>query len=138
MIHSIFTLYSDDIRQEVGNKLTYVGTYTGSMHVTKIPSTLSKICATVFCVHDKDQPPKEIGIEVFLGDDTIANATFSPEEMPTNGNATNDHPGVIQANFVFSPLEISEPKAIRVKVNADGEVHYGLPLNIIQADQAKP
>lgn len=135
MIHSVFTLYSDDIRQEVGHKFTYVGSYNGSMQVTKLPVTLSKICTTVFCLHDKDQPPREISIEVFLGDETIANATFSPEEIPTNANTTDDHPGVIQANFVFSPLEISEPKAIRVKVVADGTVHHGLPLNIIQADQ---
>lgn len=137
MIRSIFTLYSDDIRQEIGNKFTYVGTYSGSMHVTKIPITLPRLCTTVFCTHDKDKPIKNIEIEVFLGDDVIANSSFSPEEMPVNGNATDDHPGVIQANFVFSPLEISEPKAVRVKITADGEIFYGLPLNIIEAAQAQ-
>lgn len=46
-----YTIICDDIRQEIGNKLTFVGTYQDLIIVSKLPYTFPKLC---FFVQYKD------------------------------------------------------------------------------------
>lgn len=46
-----YTIICDDIRQEIGNKLTFVGTYQNLIIVSKLPYTFPKLC---FFVQYKD------------------------------------------------------------------------------------
>jgi hypothetical protein len=38
------TLFCDDIRHEVGGKLSYIGVYSGGLFVRAFPVTLPKLC----------------------------------------------------------------------------------------------
>ena len=42
-----YSIICDDIRQEIGNKLTLVGTYNGLIIVPKLPYTIPKLCIFV-------------------------------------------------------------------------------------------
>lgn len=43
-----YTIFSDDVRYEMGSKLTYVGVYGGDMIVgAEPPVTLSQLCVTI-------------------------------------------------------------------------------------------
>lgn len=46
-----YSIICDDIRQEIGNKLTFVGTYQDQIIVSKLPYTFPKLC---FFVQYKD------------------------------------------------------------------------------------
>ena len=46
-----YSIICDDIRQEIGNKLTFVGTYQDLIFVPKLPFTFPKLC---FFVQYKD------------------------------------------------------------------------------------
>ena len=46
-----YSIICDDIRQEIGNKLTFVGTYQDLIIVPKLPYTFPKLC---FFVQYKD------------------------------------------------------------------------------------
>ncbi len=42
-----YTIFCDDLRQEVGNKVSYMGVYQGMMFVPAFPVALPKLCAAV-------------------------------------------------------------------------------------------
>jgi hypothetical protein len=136
MSRSVFTLFSDDIRQEVGGKITYVGTYTGSMQVPEFPATLPKFCISVFCCFDSEKPIASLHMKVLLGEQVLADEKFSPNDQPSKHerNMDTEHPEVVQANLFFTPLQIPEPCSLRVEVNADGENLQVFPFKISTMD----
>lgn len=136
MSRSVFTIFCDDIRQEMGGKITYVGTYTGSMQVPKFPTMLPKFCISVFCCFDSKEPIQSLHMKVSLGDQILAEEQFSPNDQPSKHerNMDMEHPEVVQANLMFSPLQVLEPCNLRVEVNADGEDLQVFPFKISASD----
>ncbi|WP_157033079.1 DUF6941 family protein [Halomonas sp. S2151] len=135
MKRSLFNIYSDDIRQEVGDKLTFVGTYTNFLEVSEFPTTLPRLCLAVFCSFDREEPIKRLTIEVFLGEEKIAQTEFIPDELPQVGKNLEGSPGVLQGNLVFSPLHLKEPCVMSLVVTADEYELRGIPLDINLSSQ---
>ena len=44
MNRQVFTTFCDDIRQEIGGKLSYMGVYSSDLYVGGFPITLPKFC----------------------------------------------------------------------------------------------
>jgi hypothetical protein len=50
------TIFCDDIRHEVGGKLSYIGVYSGRLLVPGFPLSLPKLCVAVRAVAPRAQP----------------------------------------------------------------------------------
>lgn len=145
MIRFAHATYCDDIRQELGGKLTLVGVYGGSLLVPSFPVILPKLCLVLQIVTSADSPLKELKIRVRKDESIIAEGELEVgdlqagfEAVATDSDETAaeaDSRFIISAHFVFSPIKFDEPGAIRVRVETEnGE----LKANALRIRQAKP
>lgn len=131
-----FTLFCDDIRQEVDGKLTYIGVYSADMVVhVPFPVTLPKFAFGITFLQHKRIFDPNIGLRIFLPGDL-------PNEASIQGNLSEKaegsigagldaqerlrHPSVrrdpedeqvvvLHANAILGGLIIKEPGKIRVR-----------------------
>ena len=66
MTRYVHATYCDDIRQEVGGKLTLVGVYNGSLLVPSFPVVLPKLCLALQVVTAVSEPLKDLTFRVLM------------------------------------------------------------------------
>lgn len=138
--------YCDDIRQELGGKLTLVGVYNSSLVVPAFPVVLPKLCLVLQIVMAADSPLKELKIRVLMDETILAEGELAVGDlqagfaaMAADNDADDSTPEadrrfVLGAHFIFSPIKFDAPGAIRVRIETeDGE----LKANALRIEQAK-
>lgn len=141
MTRFLATIFCDDIRQEVGGKISLIGVYNGVMYVPQFPVTLPKLWLMASLTMPRKEPPKSLTIRVTKNDEPLADLDATPEYLEELANARdpvvsvpNDLQRVVtsQAQLCFAPLVIDKPTLLRVVATTDqGEVR-GLGLQIQQ------
>jgi hypothetical protein len=136
------TVYCDDIRQEVGGKLSLMGVYNAVMYVQQFPVTLPKlwIMATYVVPHDK--PPKNLKIRVLKNTEPLADLDATPNHLQELANQnvpiapmleSGERVIAAQTHVCFSPFTLDGPCVLRVvAITEKGEVP-GMGLQIQQA-----
>lgn len=125
-----YTIICDDIREEVGNKVTFVGTYGPYIFVSKIPFTFPKLCFVNFCR------------DIKLGD-SISMELISPSrvrlgekiDIPFSKHGLG-HEKKAAVFAIFSPLAIQEEGSYKLKItfNNDTKNRKEFKFNIKLAD----
>ncbi|MEF8720204.1 MAG: hypothetical protein V5B35_11120 [Candidatus Accumulibacter necessarius] len=121
-VHAVFC---DDIRQELGEKVSLMGCYQGELLVAEIPVLLPKLCAFVTVSTPLDRPIKSLKIRIMqddhelvsleLPDDAMAKASQSFQEGSTRLNANSA--------LAFSPFAVTAPTVLRVTaITEEGEI----------------
>lgn len=64
----LHTLWCDDIRQEVGNKLSFMGAYTAGLVVPQLPIVMPRLSGHCWVVTPKDQPFERLTLKVIRDD----------------------------------------------------------------------
>lgn len=135
------TLFCDDIRHEVGGKLSFIGVYSGGLFVPAFPVTLAKLCLSVKIVTPADEPLRALNLrvlrdeetlqEIALDEEQLAAASDSAEEMTEEQR--NERAQMAQFMLVFSPIQFDGPCTLQVRVQTeDGELR-GMALKLEQA-----
>ena len=141
--HAIFC---DDIRMEVGNKLTFVGCYFGVMFLNSdFPATIPRLCVSLEYSQEHDKVILPIKFVIFLpGDpDDKPSIEFEPseinektlEDIKTNSIAIGVSPDIATVTYHLGmgSLSIAQPGAIKVRaVRGDELVRLGT-LKIMRA-----
>jgi hypothetical protein len=125
---SVSTIFCDDIRLEVGNKISLIGVYSGALIVPEFPVVLPKLCIVVTVVTPHDEPPRSLAVRLFQNDSPFIEHTVGPEilsQAPSPVDpafeAEPDHRiGVMAIPIVVSPLKVEQPMLLRVRAIADG------------------
>lgn len=121
--HAVFC---DDIRQEVGGKITLVGMYAGQCLVPQIPSILPKLCLLLSISATKANPLKSVtatgvfaGNEVFRMefDEKQINEIMAASFISTPEKKTM----MLMLMGVMSPFQVSDAGKLTLSVIADGE-----------------
>jgi hypothetical protein len=129
------SIFCDDIRQEVGGKLSFMGVYYGAMYVPQFPIQLPKFCVNVTFYEPKTMAEARVEpviIRVFMPND--ADTTPSAEGVLQPGkeiisllppSELLDEPDVPQlaianAMFLQAPVVIQLPGRIRVRCEYPG------------------
>ena len=127
-------IYCDDIREEVGNKLSYMGVYTGELTVPNAPVLLSKLCVVVKVITDIDDPFEnlEVRIVAVKGDDeteilSTGSIPYLTDRPQLDAGSTRF---IAQMNFMMSPFQITEETILRVKAITEREELRGTALRI--------
>jgi len=137
------TLFCDDIRHEVGGKLSFIGVYSSKLFVPSFPVTLPKLCLSVKVVTPADEPLRSLNLRVLKDEETLQEIRLDEEQLADASDSAEDmteeqrKERVQMAQFllVFSPIQFDGPCILRVRVQTeDGELR-GMALRV---DQAPP
>ncbi len=138
------SIFCDDLRQEVGGKLTFVGVYTGALWVPSLPTVLPKFVVAVTLIADSLPRNGELEFKILRNDEVIASRTLDAAGLVVNspsagqiGTASDiETVQVVRAFFAFAPFEIDSPGILRVRATVDGEELKagGLTIDLLPTD----
>ena len=137
-----YTIFCDDIRVEIGNKLTYVGTYGGRMVVPgTFPATISKFCLGVVYYQRMSKGVLPVRINVFLPGDPDEKPSVQAEMPPEASQQavesakelasrveTEEAAAFVTAymQFALTPATIAQPGLIKVRaIRGDEMIRLG-------------
>lgn len=129
-------IYCDDIRNEVGNKFSYMGIYTRELNIPSVPLLLPKLCIVVKVVSDINDPIESVVVRVVMlkGNKEIELITTDSLTMPTStelhGRDSDSTCVLTQMQFVLSPFQIDEESTLRVKATTEREELLGVALRL--------
>ena len=121
-VHAIFC---DDIRQEMGNKVSFMGCYQGELFVPFVPLMLPKLCVQVTVTTTVEQPLKALTVRLDQGTNQLAVIEISGDELaraipPATEDTTRLAASV---GVMLAPFTITEPGQLRVMViTEEGEM----------------
>jgi hypothetical protein len=133
-----YSIFCDDIRNEAGGKLSFIGCYNGIILISgQFPLVLPKLCVHVHILSPASQPFSSIAVRCYLpGDDKpfFEEPIETPEhhdqtELVANLKADTSAPLFIVAatSLIFAPLELRSSGLMRVRavIDADQELRLG-------------
>jgi len=125
----ITAIFCDDIRQEIGSKLSYMGCYQDEIIVQMMPVVLPKLCVSVSVSTPKERPFKSLAIRVVQDDDVELARMDIPKEGTksiTGSSQISDKTSTrisFNTAIVFSPFVIEKPTMLRlVATTEEGEI----------------
>jgi hypothetical protein len=126
-----FSIYCDDVRQEVGNKLSLIGIYREKMLVSALPVLIPKLCVCVWARTPESKPFRALKIKLFLNDKILVEQdapSLQMDEAQSARTALTPLPGeslmptlTAQIAVQISPLPIEAPSVLRVRVQTEEE-----------------
>jgi len=137
-------IYCDDIREEVGNKLSLMGVYDKNLHPSVFPCEIPKLCLKIVVVTPEHQPLGRAIVRVLLDDQVLVETpdlTTDPAYCQflaaslSSGSVQATDPAqsrvaALSVMVVIAPLKVAAPGVLRVRVETeDGELRAGA-LNI--------
>lgn len=140
MNRHILTVFCDDIRQEIGGKLSYIGVFSGGLFVPTFPITLPKLCLAMSVVTPADEPFRKLSFRVLKGEEQLAEGVLDEAQLANvvdvtddvTENERKDRMHVLQTIFIFSPFQLEGPCVLRVRAETEEGELRGLGLRIEQ------
>ena len=131
-----YSLFCDDIRYELRNKVSLIGIYTGELIVPSFPFFLLRLCVAVTAVFPYGAIPEQVIVRILKDDEVMSEAQTSPPNaegvdkvLETDLAASNgDVQKVVTLKqyFEFPMISMQSPGLIRVRVVAgDVELKAG-------------
>lgn len=125
-----YCIFCDDIRTEVGEKLSFMGVYNGILLIPAFPYTLPKLCAHISLVTPASRPYKSIVMECFAPgeDEPLIREhldTVQLDEQNDDALSPLNIPSlnvVVGASLIFSPLKLRRSGLLTVRAVIDGDV----------------
>jgi len=132
------TVFCDDIRQEIGGKLSYIGVYSGNMLVPAFPAVLPKLCLALSVVTPATSPFRKLTLRILKDQELLAEGSLSESELANFVEATNDvadderkdRVQIFRSTFIFSPFKLDGPCVLRVRVETEEGKIRGVGLRI--------
>jgi hypothetical protein len=126
-----YSIFCDEIRNEVGGKLSFVGCYNAIMFAaSKFPVTLPKFCIHFHVFSPVTQPYESVRSRCYVPgrSDPIAEEAIEVPKLEDQMDLLASLPKdggsmpciVVAASLVFTPFEIPEPGLIQVRALING------------------
>ena len=137
----LLAIFCDDVREEAGNKVSYMGVYGPNLVVQSFPTTLLRLCCVFHLRIPVAMKPRKIVLRLTRDDQRI----FEIEVTPTAANeaaeklaeeAVGAH--AISFNHVVPlvNLQISQTSVLKALAIVDGKEIRGGGLELMAADGA--
>ncbi len=127
-----YSIFCDDIRNEAGGKLSFIGCYNGVIFVPpKFPLVIPRFCVHLQIFSPAQNPYSSITARCYTP--SIETPIFeAPVETPPEADQQALLAGlgkessaplyiVAATSLIFTPLQIHEPGLLRVRAMIDGE-----------------
>lgn len=119
-------IYCDDIRNEIGNKLTLVGVYQGALVASPIPALLPKLCVVLTLHTPKERMFEQVSVVGTYDDQEAFRMELSKEELdsitadlPPPSADTKSYEMTLMATL--TPFQIETTGTLKLEIIADGE-----------------
>lgn len=137
MNRHIQAIFCDDIRHEVGNKVSYMGVYNGQLFVPQFPVVLPKLVVVTSVITSVDEPFEQLAVRLFKDDDVLVEAKLEDEQLAIPIPMQDDYglpfsAHTYQTAFILSPLLIDAPCILRVRAETEMEEIYSIGLRVQQ------
>jgi hypothetical protein len=145
-----YTIFCDDMRQEVGGKNSFIGCYNSIIFIhTPFPASLPKFCFCVTLNQRREILDPNIELKIFMPGDIDDSPSFQgvwSEPSPgfvahqtaraVEGLPAADQRTVsMQAVLITAPLVIKEAGMIKVRAMRQGELIRLGSIRVVQAPQ---
>lgn len=132
----LFAQFCDDVRQEVGNKLTLVGCYGADLQVPSFPTVLPKLCVLAKAFTPVSRPFSQLTFKVFVADRMLAELTAAETDLATVAVSaempTDARWHVVTSVLAFAPFPVEAPCIIRVIAELEDELLTSPQLRVHQ------
>jgi hypothetical protein len=119
-------IFCDDIRHEVGNKMSFMGCYQSELFVPTTPTGLAKLCIFATAMTPVARPFKSLTFRVMLDEQTELARLDVPSDGLSNAPKILDETVTrisISTALIFSPFIIEKPTSLRLMADTDeGEI----------------
>lgn len=122
MGRQLTAIFCDDIRHEVGNKLSFMGCYQDELFVPMVPIVLSKLCIYASAWTAKDNPFKSLIFRVVQDSDSELARLETPMEQFLERAPVADETATrltINTAIVFAPFVIEKPAMLRIMAETE-------------------
>lgn len=128
----VTAIFCDDIRQEVGEKVSMMGCYQGELLVEAMPAMLAKLCVFLTVSTPIGRPLKKLSVRVMQDETELAVMEAPAESMAKARPPADENSTRIMANMamMFSPFAIAAPAIVRVLVTTEEGEMLGPRLRI--------
>ncbi|MDE2154664.1 MAG: hypothetical protein KGJ32_02045 [Xanthomonadaceae bacterium] len=137
------TVFCEDVRQEIGGKITLVGVFNGICGINSFPVTLPKIAVMLRVIGPMEAAPDAIGFKAWLGETLIAEVPVTPVIKGVSSEIENQieiasgvAPRELQFSgkfksmtsfLVFAPLHVEGPTVLRIRAYGPEGEEYPAP-----------
>jgi hypothetical protein len=123
------TIYCDDVRAEIGNKLSFMGVYGSNLLLSDFPAALPKFCAVMSLYLPVDAQANAISFSLCKDGEEIGRTEVPPagvREAATRPRAFGDEMR-ISIRFIaqLAPLRFERPGRLEARALVDGETIAG-------------
>lgn len=131
----LHSLYCDDVRMEVGGKMTFVGVYQSQLIVQQAgPVGLPKLCIVATAQTPKSEPFEKLSFKLFKDDEVIQTIDVPSDGLVgVNGTADEDPNGafhIFGAVIALQPFNIDKSCVLRVRAETEAEVLEASALRV--------
>ncbi|SCB30131.1 DUF6941 family protein [Rhizobium hainanense] len=136
-----YCIFCDDVRTEIGEKLSFIGVYSGVLMLPEFPISLPKFCVHVNLITLATEPYRSIVLRCIapgdrqpLLEERLDAAQLSEQRDITEDAESSDIPinVVVGASLVFSPLRLRQPGLLTVSAIIDDKPAEIASLRIVQ------
>jgi hypothetical protein len=133
---NMWAIFCDDVRQELGNKLSYLGIYGPNLIVPSLPTTLVKLCCVLTIRVPATSPPKRVVFRLLRDDDVIFEAELSAKDVKESAPTDDAHTLALTISTVAQMIsfEITRRCILKARAIVDGTEIRGGALELHAAE----
>lgn len=133
MIRAFCVNYCDDIRHELGNKLSLIGVYGADLVLPELPAAIPKLCIFAQLYSELDSAfDSDIELRVMVDDEILATSVSEPKQSSIQPKQFQK----LAAQFVLTPFLIEKECTLRVRAIYKGQEYKASALKIRANTQA--
>lgn len=119
--------FCDDVRNEVGNKYSLIGCYSGGLQIKPIPSVIPKLCVVIKAHTPKARPFTKLVFRVFRDQAAVAEMAIALDRNPVADVQAQAEAQMqlILGVIILSPFAVDAPCVMRVEAECEDEIMYG-------------
>lgn len=146
---STFVVFCDDLRQETGNKKSYMGVYTDELYIPALPALLPKFCIIVNMSCCAENVPEHLTVDFALEDETI-NRLKVPDDVLANWKAEAEKTELkdntdclerrakerLSLEFYVSPFLVTREGVLKVHIETERGRAWAGSLAVVKKEGA--
>lgn len=122
----VHALYCDDVRMEVGGKVTFVGVYQSELCIQSDgPASLSKLCVVVTAQTPKEKPFNNLSLKLLKDGEVLQAMEVPPEALREVSEMAADTPEsfyhTVGAFLIMQPFLVEQSCVLRVVAESGGD-----------------
>ena len=135
----MWTIFCDDVRQELGGKLSYMGIYGPQLIVPSYPAMLQKVCAAMTVRVMASHPPESVLFRLLRNDDVIYEHAVDDSALQAMAGSIpaaglDGRYIAVGAVAQIVNVELAKRGFLRARAIVDGEELRGGSLEMLAAE----